>query len=125
MIRKYNSHQGNESSIPYNEVPAQHYGHLQYGYNQSQQHQIMVQVPRLTTYEPITPTLTQYNFFAQSLNQLAPYEIQLNLNVALASRPLELTHLTIGTTSAVTTCRMYGMKNDDPKVEELDLELRL
>ncbi|KAG5616208.1 hypothetical protein H5410_016032 [Solanum commersonii] len=40
-------------------------------------------------------------------------------------QPLELNQSTIGTTSVVTTRMMCGMKNDDPKVKELDLELGL
>ncbi|KAG5616395.1 hypothetical protein H5410_016219 [Solanum commersonii] len=81
------------------------------------------QIPHVNAHEPITPTLNQNNI--QRLSQLAQYEIQLNLNGALAGRPLELTHSSIGSTSEVTAGWMCEKKNDDHEVEELDLELRL
>ncbi|KAK4733948.1 hypothetical protein R3W88_008209 [Solanum pinnatisectum] len=84
-----------------------------------------VHVPPVKAHVTITLTLTRDDLIFQRLNQLAPFEMQFNLNVALSARPLKSTHSPIGSTSSVTTGWMCEKKNDDHEVEDIDLELRL
>ncbi|MCD7446224.1 hypothetical protein HAX54_045281 [Datura stramonium] len=79
-------------------VPPRPYGRLLYRYNQQRQQKTMVQVTQLPPHHrmscgemvyvppapaPATSLLIQVDLFAHRLNQLVPYEIQLNMNDAL------------------------------------------